>query len=619
MDFPKGKPYQSDILKDLIYSNSPMLTFLESKHIPDIDLKESSFQKLHNILASDDKQIKTEISHSPIKDNKKLNNGLLRQIFSIPQDGEIIDEFLNIKIENQIQEMIVKITKLFKSFKLIKVFIDCSGSTENEMEYWKFAEKLVIQLDDHYKFYLWASTCKELSKKDMITHCKTLKSDCEYETKPHCIIPFIDNDSAIILISDGTTDRNEVLNCDAEIKQSNIIIKSIFIHFVKTSYGSIDLSVALPFIRKTEYIIYIDGKEKVRGSSIEDIDLKNYYNKPDYFLENIEEIHKICTFQNAGKLNIEFQNKLDLLKNNLLSYLNKDIKIEEIYNVENKIEELKKIITMTDHKKASQIIIKSNELMRYCDNNYNFEIQNMLSTPVSYIRASSISSSLSSISRGNSPIIMEPDQMALLVVSGEPVIPDNKLEEIIENPFLLLESKEYINKIQNRLDHFIGKKSARQVCTTQSSPFTRKKISSFIPFNKNNDKLLEKSMSDIFFNNRLPRQPILWLAIVYLVCKQTKYLNENIKFMSIFEKFLTRKFENTMYYITLSEEPIEPIIKCPLDIAFWYCLISSEIWPIDDNRNRFNFFGSSIKWIIELINITAFAKEYDIIECLKVI
>jgi hypothetical protein len=483
----------------------------------------------------------------------------------------------------------------------IKIFGDRSASTKNMPVFWSSELMIVTDIEEKnksktIKYYFWNNVCKEVTPQEFKECCKNNgKNISKGGTEPQCIIPFIENGDTVIITSDGQIDADDVDVCDSVFKREKKEMKFVRAYLIETN-TKVDSSVILPFIRNTAHQVFVNGIETLVGNKPEKLELSDYYNKPDEFLKDADKIHKQISVQNAGKHNPQLQEELSKLINNLIVCLTQNINIKPLNN-KSTVDDFKKVIDLVDNKKMADIMNAGYGMMKYTDNNINFSFDGITRRVMHYDQSSSASSRLtSSAPQAECRITYEKDLMALLIKKGKPVIEQKDMVKILENPFLLL-NKEYIGRIQSRLDHYIGRKSAKIV---EQSPFTRADLCGFITFRGKYRSEMKDAIGRIFFGDKTPRHTTLWLAVLYFVCAQTKYLQDE-EFLGGFKKFLVKELKENTYYMTLTEAPVMPIIQnCPIDVGIRYCMISPQIFKDNDEKNRMYAFSDSSKWLVEL-------------------
>lgn len=512
----------------------------------------------------------------------------------------------------------------------IYLCIDYSGSTGNNQSYWNFASNIVESHPDA-KFIFWDTNAKEVSYKEAKIIVKTCRGFGG--TQPQCIVNFIPKDSHLIIITDGQIGKNDVSQCDNLL--NGRAFSQVDVYFVNTG-GEMNLSVSAPFTRNTKFNIYQGDKLLSSGSSDQVIELKKYYDNPELFLKEADDILKQIVMQNLGKNNTTLRNNLlDLQKNLLKCIAVKNAQGNEFNlirqslknkNYNDAITKIKSATILTDSSQAKKIEGMIQELIRCCSgmNDFSFEILQpgrlSRAAPVTHIPTEELPPVENYDGGYECPITLDKDIPCCLIKQGEPVllnIEKNYLDALMTNPFLLLQDSHLVEKLKERLDQLIGLEALKELFSIGNvkSPLTRNNISCAITLG--NDKTHTKStnyaLADLLFGKKLVGQPELWLAVLYFVIKQINYLNSDTNFIGSFISHMIYRMENKNTNITLSGLPIEPLIKCPVDIAIWYCVISPIVvinnTKIDDARNRLRSFGACAKYLIELVDLLGYPYE----------
>ena len=490
--------------------------------------------------------------------------------------------------------------------------IDCSGSTSRNTNYIKTVRKIINEHSDDSIFILWDDKSKQYTKQQAL--------DYSFEqgngTYPKVLVPYLNENSDVTIITDGQIGTNDVQETDNNL--NNRYFKNVNVHFINTG-GSMNLSVSAPFTRNCDkYSLYVDDKLLSDGSGL--INLEPYYDNPVKFLNEADDLLKNIIVQNIGRKNIDLHHKLVKLKDNLLKVLS-DSKTNifeniNLKNYEQGFKQITNIILIIDSSVPQQIENIIQEMISKCSGSYDFSF-NQLSNRV--IRSANIDNiypeeDLSENTQFECPITMVDDIPVLLI--GDDNTPHvfldlekSYVDDIITNPFKVLQNNTLITKIKSKLDSIIGLNTYLTLKDdTNKSPYTRNNIIGVFAFgdHETHIKCSKFAMSSILFgNNKLVGNIVLWLCVFYLIIKNhCQYINENQEFMSIFKTRLFSWLTTMKTNITLSGLPISPVIKSSVDIALWYSLtVSPFIAPKNDSsQNRLRSFGNSSRFMLEIID-----------------
>lgn len=502
------------------------------------------------------------------------------------------------------------------------VCIDYSGSTGNQASYWNKVYTIVSQNKDA-SFVFWDTNLKKQSLNDVLRHCSSKKG--YGGTDPSCIarwIKTLEGEVELIIITDGQIGAADVERCDQILSEHPFL--SVTVHFLNTG-GRMNLSVSSAFTRKTEKVnIYVDDDCLVDNMTLGLIDLTKYHNNPTLFVNESEALFKQIVLTNLGKANINLRNDLLNLQKNLIHFLaNNQSNTDEfdklrqsLINQEYAIDQLRQLIVSADSNLAKKIESIIQEMINQCANSTNFSFD--LLQPGRLIRSAPVKNveelpEVISSHGFECPILFDQDLPVLMINNKAPILIDLEkgyLDAIMTNPFLLLDNPELVQKLIRRFDHVVGLSAFRVLFGNHRliSPFTRLPISSLISTSneKSHNKATNYALANIFFGKKLIGVPELWLSVVYFALKQVEYLAD---FLPAFTQTMIERMKCKRTNITLSGLPIEPLIKAPVDIAIWYCIISPDLKFTDHASNRLRSFGNSSRYLIELVDL--FNYPYD--------
>ncbi len=244
-----------------------------------------------------------------------------------------------------------------------------------------------------------------------------------------------------------------------------------------------------------------------------------------------------------------------------------------------------------------------------------------------------------------------------------PVFPDklnNKLDDVINNPLLLLRSDyaELYKSVCRFVDSHIGSRifftptkqpkhnlfehgcHLPQTSSGENNVYiegipedaktfrfipgkfeskgnTGSTVGSFIMVNGDNsyDPATNFALSEIFFGNgKLLGPPALWLAVLYFcIQKSDRFKNtdndedmnteSNATFMEAFKAVLIRRLKSDSSYITLSgpQSDTKPLIRSPLDIAIYYSAISPKFYEHGKNNRLRNIITEYHLKLLDLL------------------
>lgn len=509
------------------------------------------------------------------------------------------------------------------------ICFDDSGSTGNHPTYWNQA-LTIIQQNPNANFIFWDTTARPTNYKQALYNA--INKIGRGGTQPQCFAPLIPEGADLTIVTDGQIYSSDVDQCDKILNSKSF--KSVTVHFINTG-GHMNLSVSAPFTRKTEYQIFVDGKQLAGGSSARTIDLSQYFNEPQKFIDESDQLLKDIVMQNLGRTNIDLRTQLLELQKNLLKVIATNNSNKTDYTTlrtlltnndnENSIKLIKTLILNADDNNGKKIESVIQEMIHQCSNSKDFSFDVLASNRLA--RASTIKSTpteelppIENHTNYECPITFETDTPLCLIKSGDPILKDldkSYLDNIMTNPLIVLNDPTLISKLKDRIDHLVGLEVVKELFKDNQpkSPFTRSQISCALTFDLNHThmKSTNYTLANLFFGNKLVGLPEMWLYVLYHTINTIPYLSSEMNFMESFKTNMLHRMRTHTTNITLSGLPIDPLMKCPIDIAIWFCVNSPHIinntTNEDDARNRLRSFGATTKYLLNLTDM--FNYPYD--------
>lgn len=515
---------------------------------------------------------------------------------------------------------------------MFTICVDNSGSTNYHINYWNTVAEIAKRKPDA-KFLLWDTSAKSISYNDMLKYAET-KKGCG-GTDPTCFVSYLKENTDVIIVTDGQIDSSSVEKCDKLLNEKPF--NSVEMHFINTG-GRMDMSVSAPFVRKTNYKLFKDGVMFSEGSSKLEFDLKEYFNNPEKFIEDNEKLLNQITITTMGRPNIQLRNKVIDLKENLL----KTVTLRQSANSTESFAKLRGLLStsyseslefmknfvngLTTDETAKTIDHMAQVMIDRCANSKNFDFS--LLQPSRLMRAAvveDIGEELPEIEQYDGgfvcPISFDNDMPCCLIAEGEPVLQgleNSYLNSLMVNPLLLLNNRLLVNKLKARLDHILGLEAINALVKQGNfaSPMTRKPIVSILSFgtDKTHMKATKFTLANLFFGNKLSGLHELWLSTIYFVMSEIEYLNSNTDFMNEFKSYLVGRFSKNNTNMTLSGLPIEPLIKAPMDISVWYCVVSPFIKNPNSFENRLRNLCASGQYLLKLLDMFGFPYDREYTE-----
>lgn len=501
--------------------------------------------------------------------------------------------------------------------KKICICIDVSGSTTGVKTYWTTVRSILDTYSNQSNVYYlaWNSVTTPISKKQAYYLVNNMRG--ARLTKPSTLIPHLQDCTHMILITDGKIDEDEIIECERMLKTSFDVVDVYFLG----KESNMNLSVASPFIRGTEYSLIINGNMISSGNSKQDSGFKKYYDKPDLFINEFGSLYSNLVIKNVGKLNLAVRNEiLDLQKNLMSSIRYKDDGKLQGYlmkkDTKSAISLIKEILDMESD--MPQTIAKLiQQLLQTCDlrGNYSFS----LLTPQRLLRANEMEDvDLTDVHSDTSiggtfecPIICDSDVPCLLLRYGTPVFHDlskKELDAIINAPLSTLNNEVLIERIRSRLDHVVGLTMAHEIFNTMlcNSPYSRERIVGAFVFGSNEDcrRASDFSLANLFFGNKLVGNTALWAYVLYKVVLISGHLQDNEQLLKEFNAYLTYKFQNSKTHMTLTGLPLAPNAMTTVDVAVWYCVSSPFILKkTTGEKNRLRALANISDSLIDILKV----------------
>ncbi len=514
-----------------------------------------------------------------------------------------------------------------------KVFIDMSGSTNAQVAYWGTVAAIVEKTGASAQYFLFNVEAHPVAL-DQVRAIAAARAGQD-GTLTSSIAKHCRPDDAIWIITDGEVAPDEVAKCDALL--DGMAFTRVIVTFVQTA-GTMNLSVSAPFTRNTPSCeIFVNGELLHRGRTDQTIDLAAYAAMtPDAFLAAAEALRQQVLLQNMGRTNLTLRNTLLDLQEKLLATLAREASrgTEDAFvalravlprSFDEGLAGMRAIIARAaDGGIGARIGAVFQELLRACDTK-DFSFAAL--APSRLTRAAVVHAPaaeelpLPEESFGGAfdcPVTLDAAIPVCLVAAGAPVLEgvDKKLvESLMNNPLLLLHYPLLVAHVRKRIDHLLGLDTIKALHARAAaagdrvlSPLTRAPVAALLTFGREREhiKTTNHALASLFFGQKLVGLPELWLAVVYFIVQDyVPYLAEQPAFMAAFKDHLVHRMRTRHTNLTLSGQPIEPLIKAPIDVAVWYCAVSPYLWETlaerDKDCNRLRAFGPAAPHLLRLV------------------
>jgi len=534
------------------------------------------------------------------------------------------------------------------------LFVDYSGSTGGQEFYWTNVQNIYNALVNTYNekniiIMLWDDKAVLCNTVNFLKQINSRRGNGGTDPSVFASSSYMPENCHAVIITDGQVDNSKVSRCDLIVRERHFA--SVYVYFIDTG-GAMNLSVSMPFTRDCDDVqIFIQTPKEPRktlitGSTNVVIDLKKYYGNPELFLDQCLRIRGIIILQNMGKaLNVSLRDSLLLLQKNLMQTIAQRAsngtgwnELRDILRVDYSegVKQCQNIIKSVDTSIGKQVETAIADLLTQCSGSNNFSFENL---EPGRLRRADIQAPDNNLPPQQElehtfecPISFDDDNMALLIEEGPPILANVSsqfIESLMTNPLLLLTDNKLVEALINRLGHVIGCHAMSQIFAQgdPKSPFTRKGITSALIPLVPDDPIIRNqyiksntyALANLFFGNKLAGDPGLWLGVVYLAVLRSPRLADDTNFIAAFQNFLTKFWRLHNTNMTLSGLPVAPMMKAPMDIAIWFCVASPDImlYPYqnlnqeDDATNRLRSFGSTAKYLCQLLDLTNYKYDRD--------
>lgn len=548
-----------------------------------------------------------------------------------------------------------------------RLFVDVSGSTGNNVDYWSKCEEIYKDLvekhgRDNVKIIMWDTAAVYSNEGDFLTRVANRRGGGG--TYPYVIADSVMTPphSKIVIITDGQVSDGDVSTCENFVRSRPF--EEVTVWFINTG-GNMNLSVSAPFTRNCARVtINIRRQDPVlkvvkdailmQGNTRDPVTVQKYFGHPELFLEELDRLTGTIMLTNVGKeVNLPLRNSLLDLQKDLLSVLAQrasagndwktldELLTSKTPNSYSLGVDLCRVMTSKSSKEQSKEIEAAiANLIRLCNGNKDYSFDNLSSRVVRAVAVDDILVSevptpepLQKVYE--CPISMDDDLPTLPIVAGAPVLESLNaayIDYLISFPLALLNDPLLVTRVCSRFGHVLGHGTVAGLFKRNPSPIspqTREPIVSVllpcIPSGDEDRKIYVKAnvhaLGSIFFGDKLVGNAGLWLAVVWRCLETLSRFSEDTPCMDLFKKHLVQDWKLRTSNITLSGLPIEPMVKAPLSISMWYGLASFDVvtnmgqlvLPKDDERNRLRAMGEAAVHLIPCVELLGYSFDKEVI------
>jgi hypothetical protein len=530
-------------------------------------------------------------------------------------------------------------TSIFKGKGKILIAVDYSGSTGGSGKYWNAVADVIGTLPrEKLSFLLWDDGIYPCDYATMMDFC--FRKRGMGGTDPSVAASYIAKQFAgepltLYLFTDGQVSASSVEKCDVIFKNSPVRFDKVYVHIWNTG-GQINLSVSAPFTRFCEYEIYCDGKNLAGGDSSMKIDLKDWENV-DHFLENHDKLRSAITMQNLGKMNNDLRNSLLELKKKLIANYMKKSNINSADNpliqaldkkdYSKALREVNSLVTSYQKQMDGPKMIEKaiQDMITACTSPGNFSFDLIQSARAQRadaavnVQPDQVEEVLADEKTFECPINYDNDVPAILIVQPErPILANvdaNIVDDIINCPLNLWKYDDLVAKVASHIDHPVGCQSMKGGLF-RVSPMTRRPLIGAITLGAAEDhcKATNWTLAQLFSGGKLLGNPDLWTLLLYYITRnRVGFLKEQDDLMSSFCHHLKFRLRNHNTNLGLSGLPDYPLVKVPVGVALWYCVVSADLYAeknvAQDRLRAFGQIGEIFVHILDVLDMP-YNKDY---------
>lgn len=456
------------------------------------------------------------------------------------------------------------------------VAIDVSGSTSGSKAYWNKVKDIVESCSVDTKFIEWDTSASVVSRDALLDRAERTRGGGA--TSPSCFIRCLPTKvGKLVLVTDGQVDERNVQACEEHIASLNKTFDKVDIHMINTG-GPINLSVPAPFIRSSEFNIFVDDEKTAAGNSSVPLNLDEW--TLEKYLADGQTLRAIVVAQTVGLSNHTLAKELAVLKKRLLSEYQNSKSFEYSGPVGSLVAALQK----GDYNGAKTLALQlargdldSNDvavrieqdfasMFSACTEKKNFGISLLRSHRAN--RASNVQNvvpeqtdSLDGSSSFQCPIFLDDDVPCILLgVPVQPILADadkDSLDAVINCPLIFLRHQNLVDRLVSVIDHAVGVKSL-QNGLFEASPITRRPLSGALTLGDAEDhcKAFNSSLARVMTGSKLLGNQDMWFAVfreVVLRSKSLGWISEDANVLLALDRQLKYRLVN----------PTKPEWDCP--------------------------------------------------------
>lgn len=449
--------------------------------------------------------------------------------------------------------------------------VDVSGSTEfykaSEYQYKENVFRILKTIEPPISVIRWSDTAKVTRYSKIVPEMghfigHGLTIPMEFLK----LLPNFTDSINLYVFTDGGIPKDEAQKCKTFIKKAKLSI-----NFVKLYYIGPKSDMNLKFVDVFEGIpqeIYINQNTIGRVEPELNLDSVDYdYIMKDDSLKATVLSKMNSTYTDHAKLKKQI---CDLSTRILKKYFKNMISIEKFYDSDNVDDCVAYVKKKSYYQSKADFQRKISDILKLFDRDVNIYSMNVFEDAIK-----------------TAPLCYEEPPLECQYLTCDILYEQCKTgcipikeckddvwfeKDILQNPFMILESKQLVKRVVDLVEPYVMEYSAayKKIQNPSISPFTRDTLKGvYVLHNDNiniNDLIKHNNyVLSTFFNNKLPGKSVLWHMIFLYILATEKFpelrdcLFKEIRFLG----------NQAQYFVSLNPHLNPPIVE-KLNVCFWY-------------------------------------------------
>jgi hypothetical protein len=512
---------------------------------------------------------------------------------------------------------------------MLQVWIDNSGSTHHNFNYWSKVSDVVEEVHRTEKhnatYHLWNSTCRSVNYVDIVRRHLSSSGSTDIQliaqhTKNHS------KDDSLLIITDGKVCLSDVKRCKKIIEDDHEtrVWKKVIVYILDDD-DYINFSVCAPFLKGNPFEVHGYKKtviSKLSAAAPNPLLSRGYGTNPQLFLDQFEALKTEIFVENMGSDDThEVRDSILQLQKEMIATLTDSSKEESdtrarrmdafmqewrtiMYEHESSFEQavalfqknIPALFPYADTEDnnslslAEQVSIRIKELVAMCDTS----LQGFAMEPHSKLERARLVDDEDiddlpdkTLGEWECPITCEENEVMCILV---PTKSRNLLKHLSKKQLKKLAAWPELLDVVIPMEakQPIGLAACKQLLTNNPnavSPFTREPVDRAFVFYTGNDVGIARKVHALndfvllscLFDGKIVGQTDILFCAMFL--KNAVHICNEVGFK--FREYLQKRLKMRKTNITLSGLPIPPLVRVPIDLALWYCFATEEI--LDEN------------------------------------